>query len=187
MREGSFSCFLSHGSPLVISLLGLYTQAARLSVRRKARLLPLPVRTRAAPSSRTAPVSRVSPKSHSCTSSPCVPPPARHRRPTPDHSPRNSRDDVGVSPRAAAETRQESASPPSELGERWRPLRRTQGHALGRTVPTQRTPPRLPSSGRIRPRRQIFHIRPSPLVSVAGRRRTLSDSVRGAAGDDLVR
>jgi len=47
---------------------------------------------------------------------PVRPPPARHRRPVLVHSPRNGRDGVCVSPRAAAATRQEGASPPPRTG-----------------------------------------------------------------------
>jgi len=155
-RKGRSLVVCPTGLPLSSPSSLVYPGGPSHPLRPKARLLPLSAHTRAAPSSRTAPVCQqgLSPKPllHFL---PVRPRPARHRRPAPVRSLRNGRDGVCVSPRAAAATRQESASPPPELGERWRPLRRTRGHALAWTVTTERAPPRLPPRGRVRPRRQI--------------------------------
>jgi len=106
----------SHGSPPVLSLC-LYTQAVLLSPRPKARRLLHPVRTRAAPSSRTPPVCKAAP-----TGTPASPPRAHTRgtvvpkasvsRAVPVHSLWSGRNGVPVPPRAATSTREAGVCPP---------------------------------------------------------------------------
>jgi len=104
---------------------------------------------------------------HACSSPPCAP--ARHRRPAPRLSARpRPKARLLLHPvrtRAAppfllAPPRQparQSSPPPRHWGSTCdRPAAR-HGRALACTVPTQRTPPRLPPGGRVRPRRQIIH------------------------------
>jgi len=97
-EKGTFSCWLSLGSPRPPSLRYLYPQAPSLSPSKGTPLPPPPprVRTRAAPSPCSA-----------CVSTAAQPAFARTAA---LHSPRSGHDDLGATPRTATSNRQAGAS-----------------------------------------------------------------------------